>query len=204
MFRKEQQNILYNNKSFFSNPWRIISYFFQIPIFAAFLVILPMEKNVIQANVIWKGLILLNLFLIPSVYGIYIYKNKIISDENISRREERVPQFVFITILYGVNFFITSFWNAPSYLYFLSENFFYLSAILTCITFFWKISIHVAGIVNFIILLSYFTKISILLFIPLVIMVAISRIKIKNHSLSEVLAGALVAFLVTYVLLLYK
>ena len=182
----------------------MISYFFQTPFFAAFLIILPSEKNAIQAHLIWKGFILLNLFLLPCIYGLYIYKNRIISDEHISRRAERIPHFIFISILYGINFFITTFWNAPPYLNFLSAIFFFLSAVLTTITCFWKISVHVAGIVNFVILLSYFTKISIWVFVPLVILVGASRIKIKNHSLIEVLAGAFVAFLVTYTLLLYK
>jgi membrane-associated phospholipid phosphatase len=143
----------------------------------------------------WWQLLLLSFLLVyflPYFTFIFSLKKKWISDFDITKRQERYGLFILIFISILVLLLL---------LYLLQEQTlfnFYLKIILPVfiffiITFFWKISGHM--LVNTILILLlylYFNK-SIIIIMGLFMLVAVgwSRLTLRKHTLSQVIAGIL-------------
>lgn len=137
------------------------------------------------------------------LYGIYAYKNKKISDENILIRKERILPFFIITLIYGINFFLTLSLSAPPVFKFIATNYFLLAFIVSVITIFWKISVHVAGITNFVLFLMIFFTYKAIIFSPLAILVWWVRVKAKYHTPRQTFAGMLAGIVAIYLTSLF-
>ncbi len=181
--------------------YQLISLIFQIPILTIFLLISLLVFNKLSyQNLDWIIVTSIFLTLIPSIYGLFIYFTNRISDENITDRKERVIPFFIITLIYEINLLLTITLKSPEIFKLIAVNYFLLSLIFTIITIFWKISIHVAGITNFVILLTILTNYQALILSPLIILIGWVRIKIKSHNFRQVLGGFLVAALTTFLM----
>ena len=71
-----------------------------------------------------------------------------------------------------------------------------VSVILMGINWYWKVSIHCAGVTGPIFALVYVFGINALPLTPIVGLVGWSRIKLKNHTFAQTLAGTLIALVV--------
>ena len=93
--------------------------------------------------------------------------------------------------------------NAPTLIKGLMLCYFVNSIIIVSITLFWKISVHAAGITGPLTVLIY--KLGVLYF-PLyliVVPVALARIKLREHTLAQVIGGALLVAFTTWLQILF-
>ncbi len=127
--------------------------------------------------------------LIPYITILLLYKAKKVSDLQIPTRKERLFPLLIINVCIIAGFFVLIFIQPEKLL--LNVYVIYLLSLpaISIITLFWKISFHASYITLFsIVYLIVFGKWA-MLTIPLIPLVGWSRIKLKRHTLAQVLAG---------------
>ncbi len=127
----------------------------------------------------------------PFLPVIYYYKKKTI-DLYVSKREDRLPFFLYALGSYlsaAVLFFFTE----TTILFLLALGYTLVTAVLVVANQFSKVSIHCAGVTGPIFALVFVFGIQIVPLFLIIIAVCWSRIKLKNHTFSQTLAGTLIA-----------
>ena len=117
------------------------------------------------------------------------------SDYEFTKREERPPYFVSLSLLFGVLFLLLKSYGIES-LTNVSLCIFVVASVITLITFFWKISGHMTYSTLLFFTLAYlFSPYYLLLFLfsPFI---AWSRIKLEKHNLGQVTAGTIVTSII--------
>lgn len=180
---------------------RIISTIFVPPAFTIILFsIFASELEIESSKRIATILIAIGLgFVAPIVLFLILRKKGKLADQDASIKEERTFPFLIAIVFYitglllmlkyGLNIISIAFW------------FCYISntVITIIINKFWKISAHAMGAAGpFAALFFAFGWIGFFM-LPIVILVGWSRIKLKCHSLSQVLAGSFLAFISVYI-----
>lgn len=130
----------------------------------------------------------------PFLSILYFYRKKVI-DIYISKRNARTPFFLIAIISYSsaaIIFFATN----TKIMFLLALGSLIVSLILMGINWYWKVSIHCAGVTGPIFALVYVFGINALPLAPIVGLVGWSRIKLKNHTFAQTLAGTLIALFV--------
>ena len=135
---------------------------------------------------------------IPFFTFIFLKKVKLISDYSISRKEERIKPLLISSFYFLLGFLLLSYSNSKAII--LGLMFCYcLNTILTAIiTKFWKISLHaisITGSLTAVWINGLHYPITMLL---IVMVVCLSRLVLGAHTLSQVIAGASFAFILTY------
>jgi membrane-associated phospholipid phosphatase len=137
-------------------------------------------------------------FILPILLFIILKKKNKIVDMDASIKEERTFPFLIASTFYAaglvlmilmqLNIVTIAFW------------FCYLTNTLLTIIInhYWKISAHAMGVSGALAALFFAISFSAFLFLPLVFVVAWSRIKLKCHNFSQVAAGIILAFTSTY------
>ena len=148
----------------------------------------------------------LRWFLVAAALGglpptlVYLYERKTgkIHDWFITNRLERKDVQLAWFIGSGLFFLVALFFEAPRLLLALSLTLVWLSLLITIISFYWKVSVHMVGVTLFvmILLLSYSVNFWwLLLLLPLV---AWARVNLGHHTLSQVTVASLMTVVVTY------
>lgn len=138
-----------------------------------------------------------------------------ISDYEFTKREERPPYFITISILFGVLYLITKTYIQSPILPTVALALFVSTTVMTMVTFFWKISGHMTYSTLFFCTMMYLSLILhpnslnnpssyfrmqdycsllplLLLFLIATPLIAWSRVKLKKHTVGQVIAGTLV------------
>lgn len=169
---------------------------FTIIIFTIFAFTLESETSKILSTIV---IAVIFGFIAPiTLFLIFRKKGKLI-DQDASIKEERTIPFIIALGFYLIGLFLMIKFN----LNIISIAFWFCYISNTLITIFinkyWKISAHSMGASGpFAALVSAFGIIGLFLF-PVVILVGWSRIKLKCHSLSQVVTGILLAFISTFI-----
>jgi membrane-associated phospholipid phosphatase len=131
--------------------------------------------------------------LIPLLPYFILFKMGKISDYEFTKREERPPYFTTVSILLGLAYLSVRTLGIDK-LSNLSFTIFAVSAVLTFITFFWKMSGHMTySTLLFATLIYLFPTIPVLyLLFLLTPFIGWSRIALEKHTLSQVTLGTLV------------
>ncbi len=138
---------------------------------------------------------ILALAVLP-VIPIFYYRMKGTVDLNVSERERRPPFFIFAVLCYALGAMI--FKMAQSNVMFkLALSYMFVSLGIVAITFFWKISVHTAGIAgpSTILVLAYGLSL-----LPIYLLTAASiwaRTRLKAHTLAQAFMGATTAIAIT-------
>ena len=130
----------------------------------------------------------------PFLSILYFYRKKVI-DIYLSKRNARTPFFLVAIISYlsaAIIFLATN----TRIMFLLALGSLVVSVILMGINWYWKVSIHCAGVTGPIFALVYVFGINALPLTPIVGLVGWSRIKLKNHTFAQTLAGTLIALVV--------
>jgi hypothetical protein len=137
-------------------------------------------------------------FIIPAISIGTLRLSNFITDLHLSDRRQRITPFIFITCFYGVTayMFYTKL-NISNIIFVIFATATLLLLILTIVTYFWKISVHGAGIggnLGFILALSLFFPIphfAITLALATIIvgLIAYARISLNAHTPLQVYAG---------------
>lgn len=137
-------------------------------------------------------------FILPIFIFVMLKKRGKIKDYDASVKEER-------TFLYIVGIFLCLLGYAFSYMFNLNQNFSILwiiyainTLLLIIINKFWKISAHMIGISAPIAAFFYWDIMFYKILLIICIILAWARLKLKMHTVSQIIAGFLFGFLLTY------
>jgi membrane-associated phospholipid phosphatase len=160
----------------------------------------------------YPGLIVSSIFfylIMPIATYAFLYKRGLITDKNfdfnIRKREERPLYQIILVLGFLTNYILIALYDIPiitEVSLFILISF----AIFTIVTIFWKISGHMTQTVLCILTLAYVLPnyaIYILLigYLVCVPLVAFSRIKLKHHTIWQVIAGTLVTSIIGFIVL---
>lgn len=169
---------------------------FTIIIFAIFAFVLESEP-IKQGVTIFTALVF--GFIAPIVLFLILRNKGKLTDQDASIKEERTIPF-----LIAIVFYLIGLWVLIKYdLNIISIAFWFCYISNTVITIFinkfWKISAHAMGAAGpFAAVVFAFGWIG-LFMLPIVLLVGWSRIKLKCHTLTQVIAGILLAFISVYI-----
>ena len=126
---------------------------------------------------------------IPYFLILFLYKAKKISDLQIPRRKERLFPLLIINICVIAGFFILLYLQPQRLMMSVYSIYLIGLPVISLITLFWKISFHATYITLFsIVYMIVFGKWAIFT-LPLIPLVGWSRIKLRRHTLAQVIAG---------------
>lgn len=180
---------------------RIISTIFIPPSFTLFTFLafafLKESKSVQQIVTITVALVI--GFIVPiTIYFVFRKMGKLV-DRDASIKEERTFPFIIATGFYILGLLILMYFDVS--IVSIAFWFCYISNTLLTIVINknWKISAHTMGVAGSFAAVIYAFGPVYLLFALLVFLVGWSRIQLKCHTLSQVIAGGLFAFISTYI-----
>ncbi len=189
------------NNSPYSPRWaRIVSDLFVPPAFSLlsfiFLAFYFEHSFVSKLSVALSGILF--GFVLPVILFLFLRRKKKIADNDATIKEERTVPY-----LWGIAFEIT----AALWLYFAGVSVISVALwlayagntlILVLINKFWKISAHAIGSSTALGLLVFVFGLQGFLILPLIILIGISRVRLGVHTKLQVLAGALLGFVSTF------
>ena len=174
--------------------------FISVPIFL--IICLMVVDNKIEA-INWALLCLLFGTVVPYLYIYFLYKKKKINDMHMPEKENRIKPMVVACISYIICFIILYVLEGPKILKSIFAVIIVSTVILTIITYFWKICLHASGITFMVITFYILFGKWILLMIPLIPLIGWARVRIKKHTVSQVILGAGITAITTF-LIYYK
>lgn len=153
------------------------------------------------------SIIFIVTFIIPAISIGTLRLSNFISDLNLVDRKQRVTPFFFVTCFYGISaymFYAKLNINNLIFLIFATTSVLLLT--LTIITYFWKISIHGAGIggtIGFILALSFAFPIAhfAVAFAAIIFiagLIAYARLSLNAHKPMQVYGGVVLGILLCF------
>lgn len=168
--------------------------FISIPVFI--IICLKLEDNIFLA-LGWAILCLIFATIIPFLFIFILYRKKLVYDLHLPKKENRIKPLIIAIISYIMGFFILYVLGAPLFLKAIFAISLTNAIILTTITYFWKISFHTSWItitsISFYVLFGKWMLL-LLLLIPLI---GWARVKIKRHTIMQVIMGAVISAIIT-------
>jgi membrane-associated phospholipid phosphatase len=176
----------------------VISHAFNPPIVAAFA--FPLMLLVTKSHSFFFQVALSTVFgtLMPLAILFGLMRKRIIPDFFASRRESRTIPFLGAIASYIAGTVALFFAKAPVLVIALMLCYVVNSLIMMSVTLRWKISIHASGIAGPATALAYALGPWALPFFLLLLPVGWARIKLKAHTLTQVLVGALLTVATTW------
>jgi membrane-associated phospholipid phosphatase len=137
-------------------------------------------------------------FILQIASFIYFYKKGLVSDVDAKIKNERRIPFYISILIFIVGFILLLISKASNisiafWFCYISNGF-----LVILINRYLKISIHTMGVAGPLALFTFIIGLKALFFLPILIAVGWSRIRLKCHSLTEVIVGALVGFISVY------
>jgi len=183
-----------------NNIARIISTLFVPPSFS--LIVYAVYSIYVEQNST-SGL---RLFMITTLFGfvfpilmfVIMRKRNLVSDQDALIKEQRTIPFIVATLIYLIGLLILVYFEVSI----ISISFWFCFISNTLLTIlinkYWKISIHAMGASGGFAALFFAFGVNVLPFVILVLLVGWSRIVLKCHTPSQVLAGILLSFFSVY------
>ncbi len=180
---------------------RIISTLFVPPSFTITIFTLfafALEQNHVKRFILISTAVVFG-FILPVIMFAAFRRKGLIADIDAKIKEERTFPFtlsavfyifgLLILIYYGINIISIAFW------------FCYISNTLLVVVInkTWKISAHMMGASGPFAALVYVFGLAAITFVILLVLIGWSRIKLECHNLSQVMAGAFLGFISTYI-----
>lgn len=145
-------------------------------------------------------------FIIPAVLIYILFKLGVISDLSLKVRKERIYPYLITLISYTAMIVYYYRMNMPDWFMMIMASSIAIMIIAILITFMWKISAHmfgIGGLTGGAMAVCYFVERSnpYIMFIGLFILAGLigtSRLILKRHTLSQVIAGFLLGFFVSF------
>ncbi|HSX58531.1 MAG TPA: hypothetical protein VLE47_04680 [Candidatus Saccharimonadales bacterium] len=132
--------------------------------------------------------------------AVYLYERKIgkIHDVFITNRLERRDVQLAWFLGSGAFFLVALAFDAPRLLLALSLTLVVLSFLITLISLYWKVSVHMVGVTLFVTLLLLCYSVSTFWLLILLPLVAWARVRLGQHTLSQVTVATIMTIAVTY------
>lgn len=170
----------------------------------AFILLVFPDNNLSVLNKIIYTLIgVMFSTVMPVIYLYWAQKKGKIDSLDIVVRNQRINPLVVGTIMYFMGFILYSFLGAPAIVTGLMFCFATNTLLVVVVTHYWKISIHSMGISGPLMALHIMYGPIVLLAYPLILIVALSRLILKRHTISQIIAGIVIGLFLTYVQIKY-
>ncbi|MBU3896345.1 MAG: hypothetical protein KJ697_00200 [Nanoarchaeota archaeon] len=180
--------------------YNFISFILAAPIVAIYVSIIfaffGPEQFVNMNRIVAAFLGSLFLGVIPLTTTVMLYKFKAIND--VAPKKEDRPMGYVVGIMSFIFALILFYYFDSRVMFLISLAYIVVSSVSLLVNKFSKLSVHVAGVIGPITALVYVFGLGLIPLYVLVLPVAYARIKLKAHSLMEVLLGVIVGFSVTY------
>jgi membrane-associated phospholipid phosphatase len=141
-------------------------------------------------------------FIIPIAVFLMFKKHGKIKDYDASVKEERTNLYFIGVLLCGVGLIISIALNFNINYSILWLIYIINSLFLIMINKYWKISAHMIGVSAPMAAFLFFGSIYFIILFFLAILLAWARLKLKMHSINQIIAGFLFGFLLTYLQLI--
>jgi membrane-associated phospholipid phosphatase len=131
--------------------------------------------------------------VLPAVYiGQAVYRGKI-TDIHIQQREQRIRPFLVSMMGTGLAWFVLFLLGAPALMPMFALFSLFQIALMLAITFYWQISMHAMSITGAVVVTgALYGPAAALILSPLIPVVGTARIKLRRHTLLQVVAGGCV------------
>lgn len=161
--------------------------------------ILIVTSNIIltQTKLTIVSFLLLAL-AVPAAYLVYGLKTGKIKDIFISDRRERYNLLIIASVVATLFTAILWYFSAPKLILAYSTAALVLALVMTIVTFFWKISGHTSVLTLNLLTLLFVWQYNHLWLVILLPIVAWARIKLKVHTLEQVVAGTVVSTMIFF------
>lgn len=137
-------------------------------------------------------------FILQIASFVYFYRKGLVSDIDAKNKNERTIPYLVSIIIYTAGFILLLICKVSN----ISIAFWFCYISNTFLAIFinryLKISIHAMGVSGPLALFTFILGFKVLVFLPILVAVGWSRIKLKCHSLAEVVAGAILGFISVY------
>ncbi len=140
----------------------------------------------------WLGIYLLMAVLGPVLYVLWLLRRGEVADFDLRLREQRLRPYLFTALCLTVAAVVLLAGGAPRLLVVIAFAGAIQTTLLLLVTLRWKISVHLASIAGFVVVMVALIGTPGLLFAPLIPLVAWARIRLRRHNLAQTIAGALV------------
>ena len=140
---------------------------------------------------VWLGLYLLMAVLGPVLYVLWLVRRGEVTDFDLRLREQRLRPYLFTALCLTAAAVVLLAGGAPRLMVVIAFAGAIKTMLLLLITLRWKISVHLASIAGFVVVMLALIGAPGLLFAPLMPLVAWARIRLRRHNLAQTVAGAL-------------
>ncbi len=153
------------------------------------------------ARVLWTMVAIFFSALAPGIVVMGFLKAGLLSDADISERKERLGPYILLTLLYSLGTLLLLY--LPSYplnyvLGVLMACYATVTLVGTLITYFWKISMHLAGLAGPITAAIFFWGTPALPSLLALFPLSWARLHLRKHNIWQILMGIIMSSLVTY------
>lgn len=181
---------------------QLISNLFNIVTWLPIIYICLLSKTNLTSNQLRKIIPAIIIFqlIIPLGYILFLYFKKEISDFDMTKRKERIKPLSVTTISIFVSLILIYF-SGNKFIIFFFLMIFILIFVNTLITLFWKISFHMAANTIAAILLNFLFDWQLPYLYILIPLIFWSRLKLKKHTVAQLIGGFLVNGLIIFFLL---
>jgi len=137
----------------------------------------------------------------PLLYIIIGVRLGKLSDIDVSRRSQRVGPFMFGIVSVMVGWFVLTLTNGPRNLQTVMIITVFSGIIMMVITFWWKISMHASSLGGVATMLTVLYGAVMLPLFVLLVLVSWSRVVLRRHTVTQVIAGSLAGIVLSLVIL---
>jgi membrane-associated phospholipid phosphatase len=148
----------------------------------------------------WAFTFLLFGTVIPYLYVALLYRRKRIDDIHIPKREDRIKPLLVSIASYGLCLVILYVLNGPLFLKSIFAVILISTIVFTIITYFWKISLHTGWVTFVVITFNILFGRWMLLMVPLIPVIGWARVRIKKHTIKQVIFGAGVSTITSFII----
>ena len=137
----------------------------------------------------------------PLLYIIIGVRRGKLSDIDVSRRSQRAGPFIFGIVSVMIGWLVLTFTNGPRNLQTVMMITVFSGIIMMVITFWWKISMHASSLGGVATMLTVLYGAVMLPLFVLLVLVSWSRVVLRRHTVTQVIAGSLAGIVLSLVIL---
>jgi hypothetical protein len=139
--------------------------------------------------------------LLPALYIVWMVRRGQITDLHMRVREQRMRPFLVSILCTVIAWWVLRFMGAPPLVPLFALFSLAQIAVMAVITLVYQISMHMMSITGVMVAaFAFFGPLWAILVIPLIVLVAAARLKLKRHTVAEILAGCVVGVIVPVLL----
>jgi membrane-associated phospholipid phosphatase len=163
-----------------------------------FAVLIYSEKSSTQSPHLIFFIALLFSTLLSIAMVMYLRKKGIVSDADVSAREQRVKPLMIGALFNGIGFLVLRYMDASVLVQGLMFCYAFNTMIISFISRYWKISIHAIGLSGPLVALWLFGVQFPVFMILAMVLLGVSRVILKSHTPAQVLAGTFLGLGLAY------